>query len=391
MTGPAARQLVVIGPTPPPFHGVAVMTRYIVEALDELGLCAGHLDTRDPRPVETLNRLDATNVILAVRHARQLHRILRLRTAADVLLPISQGTWGFLRDAVLVLVTRLHGRQVILQLHGGGLADFHRRSPAPMRWLIRAVFGQAHQAWALTPGLCSQFDGLVVQRRVRRVENVTQDTALSAEPPGGGHREAGGLRVLFLSNILIEKGCLDVVAIVRHLADGGRGWEVRLAGPADSRVAERLQREISGLPPGAARVAVVGPCDGDAKDMQYRWADVFLYPTRLREGQPLVLLEAMAAGLPIVATQIGGIPDTVRHGAEGLLVPRGDVAGFSDALLRLASNKDLRGSLGRGARGRYEKCYRPERLRRDLAELLLGPAPDPPGSPVAVSPVAAGR
>lgn len=88
---------------------------------------------------------------------------------------------------------------------------------------------------------------------------------------------------------------------------------------------------------------LVGTRTGAAKAREFAWADVFAFPTRYRnEGQPLVVLEALAAGLPIVTTRHRGIPETVRGGREALLVEPGDVEGLALALVRMAADPDLR-------------------------------------------------
>ena len=96
------RPLLIIAPTPPPVHGVSMMTDHIRTALLELNLLAGHVDTRDPRPHHTIGRLDFRNVWLAFYHAWALHSSLRRKRSADVYIPISQSTLGYLRDALLI-------------------------------------------------------------------------------------------------------------------------------------------------------------------------------------------------------------------------------------------------------------------------------------------------
>jgi glycosyltransferase involved in cell wall biosynthesis len=361
-------KLVVVGPSPPPFHGVAVMTLELIAALDELDALAGHLDTRDPRPVATIGRLDPRNVLLGLKHSWQLHRLLRRVRGSDVCVPISQGTWGFLRDAVLVAVARAHGRKVFLHLHGGHLNEFFRQSKPPLRAIIRLVLAQAHQAWALTPALCSQFDGFVTQDRVRCIENVVPD----ALPDDATRRSsvARRFRLLFLSNLHPQKGVFDLVAALRELGAKAQGWEVRLVGEVVPQVEQRLLGEIARLPIGSPTVSITGPRYDLNKLAQYAWADAFVFPTAQDEGQPLVLLEAMSAGLPIVATRHAGIEDTIRHGREGLLVRRHDVHDLAASLALLARDRDLRDTLSSAARKRYECRYRPARLVCDIAEAL---------------------
>jgi glycosyltransferase involved in cell wall biosynthesis len=346
------------------------MTGQLLAALRELDICAGHVDTRDPRPVTTIGRLDIRNVTLGLRHAWQLYRILGGSRDAAVHISISQGTWGFLRDAVLVAVVRLRRRPLYIQLHGGNLLEFHRRSSAPMRWLIRKVLGQALQAWALTPTLRSQFQGLVPVERVRCVPNVVHDPLAGASRDLNTASRASGLRVLFLSNLLVEKGCFDLLAALHVLGAESAGWEVRMVGPASSGVDRRLRQKIAALPRDAAQVSLPGALTGDQKIEQYRWADVFVFPSLLPEGQPVVLLEALGAGLPIVAARHPGVVDTMTDEREGLLFKPGDVHALALALARLSREPELRSALAVDARARYETCYQPDRLVGDLALLL---------------------
>jgi glycosyltransferase involved in cell wall biosynthesis len=116
---------------------------------------------------------------------------------------------------------------------------------------------------------------------------------------------------------------------------------------------------------------VPGVLSGNRKRDALHSADVFVFPPRGTEGQPLVLLEAMSAGLPIVSTSHPGIADTVRTGVDGLLVDPGDVDGLAATLLGLIGDEGLRTQLGAAARQRYEDRYRIGRLRDDLGVLLL--------------------
>jgi len=86
--------------------------------------------------------------------------------------------------------------------------------------------------------------------------------------------------------------------------------------------------------------------------------DVLVLPSHT-EGTPNVIAEAMAQGLPVVATDVGGIPDMLGGGA-GLLVPVGDARALAAAMLRLAGDPALRAAMGRAGRARYEAHFAPE-------------------------------
>jgi colanic acid/amylovoran biosynthesis glycosyltransferase len=124
-------------------------------------------------------------------------------------------------------------------------------------------------------------------------------------------------------------------------------------------------------------------------------------PTRggKREGIPVVLMEAMAAGLPVVASRLSGIPELVTDGISGLLVTPGDAAALADALARLAGDPDLRGRLGAAGRETVMREFDvdrnaaalADRIRRSLREAEAGPAAadaDQPPAPIAADPAA---
>ncbi len=93
----------------------------------------------------------------------------------------------------------------------------------------------------------------------------------------------------------------------------------------------------------------VGYLEGQALSQVYSAADVFVFPSRV-ETLGNVVLEAMASGLPVIGADQGGTVENVRHGLNGLLVPAGDADRFADAILRLADDAALRGTLARNAR-----------------------------------------
>jgi glycogen synthase len=100
----------------------------------------------------------------------------------------------------------------------------------------------------------------------------------------------------------------------------------------------------------------------------YREADVFVLPT-WREGFPNVVIEAMAAGLPVVATPVGAIAEAIEDGKSGLLVPVRDAAALEAALRRLIEDAALRHALGAAARARVESVFAFETVVARLAAI----------------------
>lgn len=233
-------------------------------------------------------------------------------------------------------------------------------------------------AVVLTPSLRSQFAGLVADQRVAVLENAIPDPfpdgvdelvearaeRLAAEPRA--------LRLLFISNQLVAKGANTLVGALAR--PGLEQVELRIMGapaPADEAVA----RELAGRLGVADRVVMLGEMGGGPKEAELAAADVLAHPSG-RDGQPIVLIEGMAAGLPLIGSTIGGVPETV--GDCGPIVEPGDVDACAEALVRMVEDPEYREDLARRSRRRFEEVYSTSPYRRRFNR-LVGALMPPPG------------
>jgi glycosyltransferase involved in cell wall biosynthesis len=141
--------------------------------------------------------------------------------------------------------------------------------------------------------------------------------------------------------------------------------EATLLLAGDGRLRESLERQARelGVEPQVKFL-------GTRRDMPlvYRALDVFVLPS-LWEGLPLALLEAMGAGLPVVASRVGGAPEVVRDGVNGRLTPPGDVPALAEAIAELARRPEQRAALGEAARDTVREHYSREAMLKKLADL----------------------
>ena len=176
---------------------------------------------------------------------------------------------------------------------------------------------------------------------------------------------AGRLRTRKAVAVLVE-----AFATVHRRAPPAR---LRLAGDGEQRPALEAQVRRLGL---AGVVVFEGAVPHHRMPELYAAADVFCLPS-LYEGFPLAILEAMAAGLPVVATRVAGNPEAVDDGVHGRLVEAEDAAALAAALLDLIEDPEGRQRMGRQARRRVEEEFSIERIGaayRELWEGLAGPA-----------------
>jgi colanic acid/amylovoran biosynthesis glycosyltransferase len=174
------------------------------------------------------------------------------------------------------------------------------------------------------------------------------------------------VRVLNVAGMAPRKGHLVLLRALATLRSRGRDVVLTLVGDGPERSA--LEAESARLGLGDA-VAFRGALGHDAVRDCYAEADIFCLPS-FAEGVPTVLMEAMACGLPIVATNICGTPELVEDGSRGLLVPPARDDALADALDRLVSDESLRTRLGREARSHIESQRELHAVTGELREVF---------------------
>jgi glycosyltransferase involved in cell wall biosynthesis len=360
----------VIGPLPPPLMGPAIGTEMIHGAFERSGVRVVLVNTQDRRTIFNMGVLDLRNVVLGVCHVAQT-AVLAARERPDVAyLPISQGRWGYVRDAALMAVLRALQCPFVVHLRGSAFQTFYAGSGRLERLVIRRTLGWAARGIVLTPELVHVFDGLIPAGRIRTLENGIRDpypggiAAVAERRRRRARASPRSLRVLYVANDWTMKGAPTLVQALAH--PGLEEVELRLAGaPREGEVREA--QELAGRLGLLGRIRVVGSISGEAKADEYAWADVLAHPTE-NDGQPLVVIEAMAAGLAVVASRIGGIPETL--GDDGLLVQSGDPVELAAALVSLVEDPAHRLRLGEASRQRFLDRYTPEPYQRRFVELF---------------------
>lgn len=256
--------------------------------------------------------------------ARLLLALLRGEVALLHLHTASRGS--FWRKSLLAAMARLFGVPYLLHVHSGELLDhYQRRWPSWQRaWARRCLLGAARVV-LLTPGWQQAFEAALPGLRGVVLRNPV---AVPAGPrPTAGPRHV----LLFLGRLTALKGAPTLLRAFALLHRSQPQARLLLAGPGDRAAMQALMQEL-GLP--AEAVSLPGWIAGEAKAQALREAGCFVLPSQA-EGLPVSVLEAMAAGLAVVATRVGGLPELIDEGRTGLLVPVDDAPALAEALLSL--------------------------------------------------------
>jgi glycosyltransferase involved in cell wall biosynthesis len=251
----------------------------------------------------------------------------------------------------------------IVHLHAGGLAP---------RILVRTVsnarvVAHYHSLLEETPVRTRRPRSAKLADMVIVNSDATAKTILGASPivirpgvtvpkdPSNTMDVAERCRIGVASRLVPVKGIRDLIAAIAQMNSEGTLVDLEIAGSgADEKSLRQYAVEL-----GVADRVFFAGWVADPFDAMRHWS-VYAQPSHA-EGLGISVLEAMAAGLPVVATAVGGIPEVVIEGETGFLVPPGDVVSLAESLTRLVRKRELRATMGMQGRARVLSLFTPER------------------------------
>ena len=180
------------------------------------------------------------------------------------------------------------------------------------------------------------------------------DSPKTPEP----HAINGKFKILFVGRHIERKGICYLIEAAKYLPRDQ--FEIRIVGAGD--LTEELKKQAASMPPESAEIIFTGKLSPEDLANEYRTANVFTLPAIVdskgdTEGLGVVLIEAMELGLPVVASNVGGIPDVVVDGVSGILVPEKSPEALASAFKKLSSDAGLVRDLLAGAQKRIAECF----------------------------------
>jgi glycosyltransferase involved in cell wall biosynthesis len=242
---------------------------------------------------------------------------------------------------------------VIVHLHGGAFAEFYDHECGPLRRrLIRATFDRATRVIVLSESWRQWVQGMSARAHIVTLPNPVVSAS-------GGHEQFDrtGRDILFLGRLVEGKGVNDLLAAVARMSSAVAPPHLWLCGEGDIATYRTAAKKL-GI---EQLVHFPGWVRGEHKASLLGRASMFALPS-YQEGLPMSILEAMAAGLPVVSTRVGGIPEAVTDGVEGFLIEPGDVDALADRLGRLLSDPATVKRMGHAARARVEATFAAEHI-----------------------------
>jgi len=360
---PNKKRILILGQIPPPYGGQAINIQKMVQVLAKHPFNYRLIPLNFSEGLNDMGAFNFTKLIKLVRiFCTLLYQLLVYRPHAVYYPPAGPTLNAVYRDFILLTPVKLFGFKRIFHFHAGGLASIYSGLAPLAKMIYRYVYFNADYSICLSkagqidpaflqskkidiiPSGVEAFAGPVNSELVESAQSVLIDPS----------RDKQTFVVLFAGLCSKSKGILDFIEVIRicHQQDA------RIVGKVMGKAYSSIEEEALAKAEKEGILVYEGILSGNKKEAAFLSSSAFLFPSVFEsENFPTVIIEAFAAGLPVVATKWRSIPDLVTEGKNGFLHPPHDITGMANSLLELAQNNSLYAQLSAQAKSDFETNY----------------------------------
>jgi len=356
-------KIVLLGKLPPPYYGPAIATEIILNSalIKEFDLV--HIDTRLNTTMRTMGKFGLSKVLKTMGIYLRYSKALGKPGVKLVVIPIAQKTGALLKDSIFVLLAKLFGKRVLLQLRGSALLDWYNEQNGLTRNFFRRIFRICSGAIVLGNKLKYIFEPFFPHEKIFVVPNggnfdFVKNTDKKAKTS-----------LLYLANLQESKGIGDVLLALGILPEEIKKKIVfDVAGTWRNN--DFKAQCIDQINKYKLPVNFHGTLSGDPKKQIFSNAGIFIFTPKAPEGHPWVIVEAMAAGLAIISTDQGAITESVIHGVNGFIVKSNSPEDIAGKISFLIDNPEDKNRMGKESRRLYEENFTEEKMVKGLATVF---------------------
>lgn len=339
-------KVLFVGPGRKLTGGISSLVEVIVPVLEQR-VDLSYFSTVRVRPSRESGKISLRNVFLVLSQYSRFFIALTRFQPQIIHIHTSQGI-AWLKDTFFVLAGKLALCKVVLHVHAADFDELHGKWGHLIQRYSRLVMSLTDAVIAVSAEWAEYLGQIVPDGRIFTLRNCINAESVALEY-SHQHHSLDGPHALFLGSVGPRKGAFDLIEALSQLKSRGIYLHVWMAGyeerEGDLNTARDLLKELQ-----LEDVCqLLGTVIGADKAQLLGSADLFVLPS-YNEGLPMAILEAMAVGLPIVATPVGGIPEVVKDGFNGFLVKPGNVPLLAEVLAQLVCDSELREVMGKRSR-----------------------------------------
>lgn len=346
------KKILVVGQTPPPYGGQAVMIEHLVN-YEYSNVKIYHVRMVFSRGMKDMGKFQFYKIWHLICIIFKIYYFRICKGASILYYPPSGPNSAVYRDMAILFPTRWLFKKIIFHFHASGLSEHLKKNSGLFKWVFKVCFFNPDVAIRLSES-CPNEGEPIHAKKVLIVPNGLPDEAGTVNKL----EEKKIINLLFIGLLEESKGELDLCRAIKILKDKGVECKARIAG--EFKTADYKERFNLFVKENALEdnVEYIGIIRGTEKESAFRNSDLFCFPSFFHsESFPLVLIEAMSYGLPIVTTKWRGIVDMVEDGYNGYLCEIHSPEQLADRIEKLYREVELRELMGKNARAVFDARY----------------------------------
>jgi len=351
------QKILICGILPPPLFGHSAMYKILMESSFADAFDITFLDMKF-WSYDKHKKVTVIKILKMIKYLIQYTWLIIVKRPRYVLYNISFDKMPLLKDFLFCFIGKIFGCHIVIHDMGQYARELYDSSGRVYQALIRWMMNNTTACILLGEETKSAYDGFIESRRLISVPGSVEDTESIALDGNGRNKSQQEINVLYFSYMTESKGVLTAFNAASKVLSRDKSVRFTFAGPIGSESIQEAYTQLSQQ--FNSRVKCLGYIeDVSERTRIYRGADIFIFPT-LRDVFGLVLLHAMAEGLPIIASVEGNIPEIIKDGENGFLIEKGNDEQLAQRIEELAGDHALRTAMGKANRQRYEEVYSPK-------------------------------
>lgn len=311
-------RILMIGSFPPPIHGMSLANKVLSENLKKENHVS-YLDTNTEKNLGNFNqqgRMSLKKIFISTYQIfKGVFKILCSKRFDIVYITPAQSTNGYIKYIPFMWTAKLKKIPYVIHIHGGNFRTMYDQTKGWKKHVMDKSLKDLSGAIVLGASLKYMFEGLIPKEKIFVCENGVEDeifaTQEEIEKKVDKFKADKTLRIVYLSNLMREKGILDLMESIKILKSKGKNVHLDIGGAIEPELKNDVERYFKAFP---KEITYHGVVSGNQKKSLLLDNYIFCLPTfvPISEGQPISILEAMSCGCAIVTTDHGGIKDIAK-------------------------------------------------------------------------------
>ncbi len=351
--------MLIIGPQPDPITGVSLANKVVYEVLLEEGFHVDKINTSFSNFDDQLGHFSFSKLWFNLKYNLQAYKIFKNQT---IYITPGQTFFGILKYSLFIGLGSLSRKRMIIHIHGNHLRAAYDDMYGIKKWIVRKLLNNFSKGIVLSLSLTSNLSPFLRESDIFILPNFAQDYLYSNLTKD--YKEP---RFIYLSNLIEEKGILDLLKAFRMMEEREVFYTAQIAGAVSKEMWTSIRPMLNSL----QNVSYLGVIDGEKKKAMLAWGNVFVLPTYYAmEGQPISILEAMATGNLILTTSHGGIPDIIEDAKHGFFIEKRNPHQIAQKMMELVENPQIISDIGRSNQLCFRENFTVEHFKSRLLKIL---------------------